>query len=149
MNEIVFSSAGLGVLLTAVCRKQKAFKFRAKGGSMSPFIRNNNLIIIKPYTKYPEVGDVAAYISVETKQMFVHRIIKQLKNGYYVFKGDSNKQSDDIVHIDAIYGYVESVIQKKIKIKYGSFLYNLYALLAKRNLTYSMIKYFRILKKQF
>ena len=54
------------------------FRFRARGWSMSPFIRDGDVITISPRNKKkPAVGKVVAFLQPDSGRLVVHRIIKQ------------------------------------------------------------------------
>ncbi len=65
--------------------------FRISSGSMMPYLKVNDLIIIKKQDKY-HVNDIVTY--EDNNSYVTHRIIK-IKNNKYVLKGDANNTNDE------------------------------------------------------
>ncbi len=76
---------------------------------MSPAICSGDSLIIDPITDNIGLGDIVAYISPETNQLVIHRIVGN-KNGYYLLKGDNVWHNDGRCGKDSIYGYVKFVL---------------------------------------
>ena len=75
-GEFSLSGPALIKLLRAVLERGAPFRFRARGFSMSPFIRNGDVITVSPLSAAsPRIGDVAAFIHPRTRRLVVHRII--------------------------------------------------------------------------
>lgn len=110
-KEFLLTSEDAGALLISSCRKGVMFRFRAKGGSMAPFITHNRLVTVHPYLqKEPETGDMAVLIHPVTKKMIIHRIIDK-KNRKYLFKGDNINIADGWFNRKNVYGYAKCVTQ--------------------------------------
>ncbi len=109
-DNLILSSRETAGFLKATCDKGVAFKFAAKGLSMSPFICNGNLLIIEPvFKKKLEVGDIVAFITPEDGKLIIHRIIKK-KNRQYLLKGDNVYCNDGYYKKEFIHGYVKTII---------------------------------------
>lgn len=65
--------------------------FRISSGSMMPYLKVNDLIIIKKQSKY-NINDVITY--KDNNSYVTHRII-EIKKGKYVLKGDANNTIDE------------------------------------------------------
>lgn len=112
-SEIKLTSTELTGFLKAVQAKGGLFKFTAKGMSMSPFICNNDIIIIEPFNlKPPEVGDIVAATLPGTERLIVHRIVQILED-HYKLKGDNLFDSDGYFTRTDIQGRVSRVIVNK------------------------------------
>ena len=110
-RSISFSSSGAGTLLTAVCGKKSLFRFTARGSSMSPVIRDKDVLVITPPSeKRPCTGDVVALISPLSKKLVVHRIVGKRGN-FFLIKGDNIHDCDGYYHKKEIHGYVIKVIK--------------------------------------
>lgn len=72
-------------------------------GSMVPEIDSGELIIIEKMDKY-YVGDIVTYS--EDSSFFITHRIKEIQNGKFIAKGDSNNINDDIKDVDSIRGKV-------------------------------------------
>jgi len=92
----------------AVLSKGARFLFRASGISMSPFIRDNEKVIIEPPAGTLRTGDVILFAR-ENGQLTLHRIVKKTANGY-VTRGDANGHHDGIVPHNAVLGRAVHIV---------------------------------------
>jgi phage repressor protein C with HTH and peptisase S24 domain len=96
-RELSLSGAALTELLTAVLAKGKAFRFRARGWSMSPFVRDGDVITVSPLRgRRPETGAIVAFVHPGTGRVAVHRIVDAGPGGYLV-RGDNTDSADGIL----------------------------------------------------
>jgi signal peptidase I len=108
-SELSLSGPALVQLLRAVLGKGAPARFRAKGFSMSPFIKNEDVVTISPLQhKRPGLGDIIAFVHPETEGLCIHRIVRK-KDGVYVTKGDNISEADESVPRDNILGFVTRV----------------------------------------
>lgn len=108
-SELSLSSESLTKLLKAVLEKGRLFRFRAKGFSMSPFIRDGDVLTLSPLKNgSPSIGKVVAIIHPITGKLIVHRVIRR-KSDSYVMKGDNLPDADIPVKKIDILGYVMNV----------------------------------------
>ena len=119
-NELALSGTGAAKLLKAVIERGKPFKFKARGWSMSPFIRDNDILTLSPTPKtFPQKGDVVAVIDPDTEKLLVHRIVG-INNGRYWIKGDNlDKEDPGSFDIDGIYGRVTRVERDGKSVRFG------------------------------
>lgn len=116
---LALSGKATGELLQAVLDKGVPFRFRAKGFSMSPFIKDNDIITVSPLsTSSFQRGEVAAFIHPETKKLYVHRIIEK-KGDSYLVKGDNSLETDGFIPHKNIIGCVTCVERKGKKVHLG------------------------------
>jgi len=93
-NELSLSGAAAAKLLRAIIQRGKPFKFKASGWSMSPFIRDKDIITLSPCsTAFPQKGDVVGVMDPDTGKLVVHRIVG-MNNGRYWIKGDNAKNKE-------------------------------------------------------
>lgn len=92
----------------AVLSEGAHLSFRAGGRSMSPFIRDNETVIIEPPSSSLRIGDVILFIS-SGQQLTLHRIVRKTANGY-VTRGDATCHQDGIVPHTAVIGRAVRVI---------------------------------------
>lgn len=112
-TSIKFSSKSLGSLTKLIIGKGNQVKFKAKGSSMFPFIKDGDAIVLSPYFNIkPELGDIVAYLDSQTKNLVIHRIISITGYGF-IPKGDSCLHSDEYQLLDNIVGYVPGVNEDK------------------------------------
>ena len=112
-DTLILSSKETADFLKSACNKGVAFKFTAKGLSMSPFIYNGDALIIEPVSKKElETGDIVAFTTQEEGKLIIHRIIKK-KNCHYLLKGDNVYYNDGYYKKESIHGYVKTIIIRK------------------------------------
>jgi signal peptidase I len=88
-------------LLESLLKRNKEVVFAVKGGSMNPFIKDGDNVIIKKPTEI-KVGDVVFYKTGDW--VLMHRVVKIKKDNTqkkekdvrYIVKGDS---LDDVSHV--------------------------------------------------
>jgi hypothetical protein len=108
-TDLSLSGPALVQLLRAVLGKGAPVRFQARGFSMAPFIKNEDVVTISPLKrKRPGLGDIIAIVRPETERLCVHRIVHR-KNGLYVTKGDNRSETDERVPIENILGSVTRV----------------------------------------
>lgn len=96
-------------LLRAILDKGKPFRFEATGSSMSPFVRDGDVITVSPLSDLsPRLGDVVAFIRPENEKLVVHRVVGK-RDGFYLIKGDSTTNYTDVIPGANILGRVSRV----------------------------------------
>lgn len=107
--ELKLSGSALADLMHSIVSTGAAFRFQAKGFSMSPFIRDKDIITISQVHKSKlRTGDVAAVVNPINGSVIVHRIVAETKEGI-LLKGDNCDTPDGIFTDDAIIGLVTAV----------------------------------------
>jgi len=92
----------------AVLREGARLSFRASGRSMSPFIRDNDRVIVEPPSGRLRIGDVILFAS-SGQQLILHRIVKKRGDGY-VTRGDSTCHHDGTVQPNAVLGRAVHIV---------------------------------------
>lgn len=114
-----FSGPVLSELLRAVLDKGVPFRFRANGFSMSPFIRDGDVVTVSPlFDVTPHLGDVVAVIQPGTGRLVLHRVVGK-KSSYYITKGDNIAKEDGLVSTENILGFVTKVERKGERVAVG------------------------------
>ena len=109
-DEMFLSRGALLELMTAVLSKGCSFRFKAKGWSMTPFIRDGDVIKVDPINAHPlQVGQVVAFHSADERCLVVHRIIARTDTGYLIQGDSAMGESDGIVRQDQLLGQVSRV----------------------------------------
>lgn len=94
--------------MQSVLERGADFRFQAAGVSMTPFIRDRDILTITGRDKQaPRTGDVVALIHPGGK-LIVHRIVGRARTGFFI-KGDNCRQSDGIFYTEAIAGRVITI----------------------------------------
>ncbi len=107
--ELKLSGSGLADLMQSVLDRGASFRFRARGFSMNPFIRDKDVLTVSRDIGRPvEVGDVVAVINPGSGTLIVHRIVKKSVNGVLI-KGDNCSKPDGMFALERIVGVVKTV----------------------------------------
>lgn len=96
--------------MKTVLAREVPFRFRAKGWSMTPFIRDGDVITIAPFNKKnPGLGDVVAFTRPETGNLVVHRIVAK-QHDHALIVGDSIPDNPDgVIPLKNLLGRVTSI----------------------------------------
>ena len=139
-GDLPLSGRSLVELLRAVLGKGAPVRFQARGFSMSPFIKNEDVVTISPLKgKRPGLGDIIAFVHGETEGLCIHRIVAK-KAGFYVTKGDNISDTAESVPRENILGFVARVERegKEVFLGLGPERY-LIALLGRRGLLFPLL----------
>ncbi len=116
-DELSLSGPALRQLLEAVIEHGAPFRFRARGASMSPFIKDGDVITIVPLGgRAPRVGDVVAF--ARGPHLVVHRVVGQAAAGYMI-QGDGLSESKETARLSQIRGRVQSVERNGRPVRLG------------------------------
>jgi signal peptidase I len=116
---LFLSGAVLLELLRSVLEKGVPFRFQANGFSMSPFIRDGDVVTVSPlFDLTPHLGDVVAVIEPGTGRLVLHRVVEK-KGSSYITKGDNIAKEDGLVPTENILGFVTKVERKGERVAVG------------------------------
>lgn len=119
VDETEISGESLLSVMKDVLAREKPFRFRARGESMFPFIRNDDVITVHAMTGIsPSVGDVVAYIHPRNGKLVIHRLIKRSCDDYLV-KGDNSMEPAEIISLKHIIGVIRTVERKGVRVIFG------------------------------
>ncbi len=110
-------------------------RFQARGASMSPFVKDGDILCIAPLTKHRAgTGRIVAFIAPGKQSFTVHRIVAHTR-GHYLIKGDNHgSSSDGWVPAASLLGVVRRIERNGVPIRLGlGFERYLIALLSRRN----------------
>lgn len=110
------SGESLFSLLEDVLKKGVPFRFRARGYSMSPLIKDGDIITIAPLVNNPSLGDIIAFR--HHGKSFVHRIVGR-KGDAYLIQGDNNIGLDGLVPKSQILGRLIRIERNERKVYLG------------------------------
>ncbi len=115
MEELSLSGEDLYELMESFLTTglQSSMKIQCMGWSMSPFIRNENSVTLRPLDESRSLknGDIVAAAVRDRRRVIVHRIIKSAPPEYLI-KGDNNSTSDGWFSKNDILGLVERIENK-------------------------------------
>jgi GNAT superfamily N-acetyltransferase len=124
-------------LMQAVIEKDAAFRFRARGFSMYPFIKDRDVITLEPLHRPLKSGDVVAFRQPHADKLAVHRIISA-KSGSFLIKGDNVPEPDGLIPREDIFAVAASVERKGERVGGGlGSARGLLAFLSSRNLLWT------------
>ncbi len=101
-------NALFGEMARAVLREGSGISFRAGGKSMSPFICNNEIVVIEPIIRKLRVGDVILFEGRDRK-LILHRIVKKTEGGY-ITRGDASGHDDGLLQQSEVLGRAVGVL---------------------------------------
>lgn len=112
MGELSLSGQDLYDLMVSFLKDDQNcnMKIQCRGNSMAPFIRDKNLLTLKPVNKSQSLknGDIVVVAIHDKKRIIIHRIITVTPHTCLV-KGDNNKTSDGWFHKKDIIGVVQKI----------------------------------------
>ena len=111
-RPIPCTSAAFAQLSAEILRAGSALRFRARGASMSPLVRDGDVVLVRPVDPgLVRVGDVVLCRS-ECGRTVLHRVIRrEVCQGRcaFIVQGDRAARADGLVPAAEIYGRVASV----------------------------------------
>jgi signal peptidase I len=119
-GEWPLSNRDLTDILAGVAKRGACVRFQAKGFSMSPFIRDGDVVTLSPLKGYlPRLGDTVAFISPATESLLIHRVIGKRGGSTLILKGDNLPINDGLVPVMNIVAYVLRVERKGKEASFG------------------------------
>ena len=108
-GELRMSAAASAEVMRAVLGRGAAFRFRARGASMHPWIRDGDTVTVAPAAgRAPALGDVIAFAQQGTGKLLIHRVVGRHREGV-VTKGDNCREPDGPVASGELLGRVVKV----------------------------------------
>lgn len=116
MREVTVRRTDFSKLSVEVIGRGGAFLFKAHGSSMTPFIRNGDILVIEPVEDNSlHLGDILFYRSMG-RQLVAHRLMeKQVRNDSTILTmhGDAIPDSGEQIRHEQVIGRVASVQRRK------------------------------------
>jgi hypothetical protein len=117
--ELSLSNRGQLELLRGMNERGVALRTTARGFSMHPFIKDQDVLTISPiHDSEPQVGDVAAFIHPHTGKLVIHRIITRTAAGWQL-KGDNSTETDHLTAREHMLGRVTRIERKGKDVRLG------------------------------
>jgi signal peptidase I len=118
-GELHLSNLGQLELLRGMVEHGRTLRTTVRGFSMSPFIRDNDVLTIVPMnTRAPRVGEVVAFTLPNSGQLAIHRIVARAGTGWLV-RGDNCPETDGVVARENIIGRVLRVERQGREVRLG------------------------------
>jgi hypothetical protein len=106
---LTLTPEALGGILQAVLKRGDAVRFKARGLSMHPLIRDGDVLTVTPLPRGSvRVGDVVACQRPADDSVLVHRVVL-IRPGGVVTRGDAVRQADGFIPVRDVLGRVSRV----------------------------------------
>lgn len=118
-GEIGLAGGDLCALVSDILGRGKPVRFKAAGRSMSPMVRDGDIVVIHPFgADRPRTGDVVAFIHPAAGRLAIHRVICMTPRGFIV-RGDNTLMADGCIEAGSILGRVTSLEREGRRIRMG------------------------------
>lgn len=110
MHNLDIGGTDFRVLATNVLRNANGLRFQARGGSMAPFIRNGDILLIQPVNKVRR-GDVIL-CHLGNGRVLAHRVVKVIRDcgqAALLIQGDALQYPDGVISLKSVLGRVAAV----------------------------------------
>jgi signal peptidase I len=135
-DEIALSGKLLTGLMSDILNRGLPFRFRTKGDSMIPFIKDGDLVTVFPIKGSLMLGDIGVIVNRMTDNPVVHRIVGIKEEGY-IIKGDAVLTPDGLFPAEQILGVVKRIERSGRRRRCGLGIdRTLIALLSRKNIFY-------------
>jgi len=115
-NEVSFSSESLIELIKTTLAKNSSFRFRVTGSSMSPFIKDSDIVTIS--SGRIAMGKAVAFVNPATGKLAIHRMVGGY-NGCYLIKGDNIPRPDGLIPKGNVLGCVTKIEREERSVRLG------------------------------
>ena len=106
-------------LVKEVLSKRVECRLQVKGFSMSPFIKDSDVVKISPMSdSSPEFGDVIAFVHPKADKFIIHRVVRKIGDACLV-KGENALEPDGLIERKHIIGVITRVERKGKKVFFG------------------------------
>lgn len=119
-RELPLSGQALLALMQDVLSRGVPFRFRARGWSMAPFLRDGDVVTVSPLRGVrPGVGAVVAFVQPNARVLVVHRVLAR-RGAVYVIRGDGVSASEsEVVPLENLLGRVTRVARNGRPVRFG------------------------------
>ena len=109
-SDLPLSAEALLELMRGVLARGVPLRFRAKGWSMAPFIRDGDVISVAPLgPALPGLGEVVAFVHPEIGKLVVHRVVARRGGGLLIQGDNLPGAADGLVPRENLLGRVTAV----------------------------------------
>jgi GNAT superfamily N-acetyltransferase len=119
VRTVGFSNLAQMELIRAVTERGAAIRTRVSGFSMSPFIRDGDVLTIAPLDgRAPHVGEVVAFAQSDTGRLAIHRVVAAM-DGAWLMRGDNSPEADGVAPRENLLGVVTRVERGGREVRLG------------------------------
>lgn len=112
LNGIPCTSSAFAELSSEMLRSGVSVRFRARGASMSPLVRDGDVVLVRPVEPGSiRVGDVVM-VSLGPARVLVHRVVERVTGPdgtRFTVQGDQVVRPDGTIPAAQVYGRVASI----------------------------------------
>lgn len=110
---------GLRELALGFLGQDTPFRFCARGSSMSPFVRDRDVITVAPLRgEAIRRGDIALFLHPDGDRVVVHRVVG-VEAGACLIRGDSASAPDGLIPTRRVLGRVSTVERNGRRLRLG------------------------------
>lgn len=118
-GELPLSNLGQLELLRTMMERGLPLRMRARGASMKPMIRDDDIVTITPMGgREPRVGEVLACVRPGAERLVLHRVVAREAGGW-LLRGDNCTMADGVVPPQDVLGAVTRVERNGHDIDFG------------------------------
>ena len=115
----LLSGAALSAVAQEVLNKGHSFRFFARGSSMSPFIRDKDVVTLVPFNAAScAPGDVVAFVLPDSGRLVVHRVVEVARDCCRI-RGDNTSEEDGVLQHALIIGTVARIERGGRPVRFG------------------------------
>lgn len=113
------SGSALAEVAREVLSAGHSFRFLALGGSMSPFIRDGDVVTLVTFVRAVcAPGDVVAFVQHKSGRLVVHRVVA-VGEGRCRIRGDNSSEEDGEFPFESVIGTVDRIERAGKEIRFG------------------------------
>jgi signal peptidase I len=122
LASIPCSSAAFAELSAEILRAGVALRFRARGASMSPLVRDGDVLLVRPVEPSSvQIGDLVLCTlgSGEPGRVVVHRVVRRQAGPdglRFTVQGDQVSRPDGVIPAAQVYGRVTAIERAGLQI---------------------------------
>ena len=123
LTNLPCTAAEFGDLSADLLKMGKQVRFRARGYSMTPLVRDMDVLLVQPVrTSLIRIGDIIL-CSIQPDRVVVHRVIRRrsdLHGFYFMVQGDRAAQPDGWIQQSQVLGRVAEVERGELHLDMNS-----------------------------
>ncbi len=120
VDDLNISGAILLDIMREILDRGVDFRFRARGLSMSPFIKDGDSISVSPVSKVkPSLGKVVAFVQPVSGTLIVHRVVRRKGTAFLIQGDNTGGQADGLFQPQDILGCVTRVERDGRRVVFG------------------------------
>lgn len=119
-DDLLISGEVLLELMRDILDRGIDFRFRARGLSMSPFIKDGDFISVSPVSKVkPSIGKVVAFVQPVSGSLIVHRVVGSRGTAFLIQGDNTGGKVDGLFQPEEILGCVTGVERNGRQVVFG------------------------------